>query len=75
MKDYHKAASCYKKACDLDPGNIGYRRNYELTVNNLQRINSQQEPEDEVRPHFMTTASRLINDPEITSVYAIIIKI
>jgi len=77
MKDYHKAASCYKKACELDPGNVGYRRNYELTVNNLHRQHEQEHHDDaaEAPTQFMATANRLINDPEVTSVYAIIIEI
>lgn len=38
LKDYHKAVSCYKKACELDPDNQGYQRNYQLTLNNLQTV-------------------------------------
>jgi len=71
MKEFHKAASCYKKACELEPENEGYRKNYELTMNNLERIAAQEgHSENEagaVPPNFMDTASRLMNDPEVTS--------
>lgn len=74
LKDYHKAVSCYKKACELDPQNIGYQRNYQLTLSNLQSMSSGQasQPQDEtanaVPPNLMATAARLMNDPEVSSV-------
>lgn len=77
MKDYHKAVSCYKKACELDPENAGYRRNYQLTLDNLQSLPGQQtQPQSSesgaVPPNLMETAARLMTDPEVSSVYAII---
>jgi len=75
MKDYAKAASCYKKACELDPSNVGYRRNYDLTVSNIHRMNTQSVPvpppnmpPGAVPPNFMETAARLMTDPEVSSV-------
>lgn len=78
MKDFHKAAACYKKACELEPENEGYRKNYELTMNNLARSATQGHSANEpgvVPIPFMDTASRMINNPEITSMYAIILVI
>lgn len=79
LKDYHKAVSCYKKACELDPENSGYQRNYQLTLSNLQSnagspSQSQNESTTE-SPNLMETAARLMTDPEVSSVYVIIFKI
>lgn len=74
LKDYHKAVSCYKKACELDPGNVGYQRNYQLTLNNLEKISgsqSQAQNESATAPNIMETASRLMSDPEVSSMYVI----
>lgn len=76
LKDYHKAVACYKKACELDPENAGYQRNYQLTLNNLQSVPGQQsQPQGNesgtVPPNLMETAARLMTDPEVSSVYAI----
>lgn len=73
LKDYHKAVSCYKKACELDPQNVGYQRNYQLTLSNLEAMSSgqQSQPQDEsatAPPNLMATAARLMNDPEVSSV-------
>jgi len=68
LKDYERAASCYKQACDLEPNNVGYQNNYQLTLNHLQNpagisnINLN-------TPHFMATAARLMSNPEVSSVY------
>lgn len=75
LKDYHKAVSCYKKACELDPENVGYRRNYQLTLNNLQSMSGQQQsPTITVEtptapPNLMETAARLMTNPDVSSVY------
>lgn len=73
LKDYHKAVSCYKKACELDPDNIGYRRNYQLTLNNLHSsCGPDAMPHDESAgppPNLVETAARLMTDPEVSSVY------
>lgn len=76
LKDYHKAVSCYKKACELDPENVGYRRNYQLTLNNLQSMSEQQQSQPNnidtstVPPNLMETAARLMTNPDVSSVYA-----
>lgn len=72
MKDYHKAISCYKKACDLDPDNAGYQRNYNLALNSLQN-ELQQQSEPQIDPivgqqNLMETAAQFITDPEVSSV-------
>lgn len=75
LKDYHKAVACYKKACELDPENLGYRRNYQLTMHNLQTVHGQpqqqSQPPNETAaapPNLMETAARLMTDPEVSSV-------
>ncbi|XP_025421759.1 small glutamine-rich tetratricopeptide repeat-containing protein alpha-like isoform X2 [Sipha flava] len=78
LKDYQKAVSCYKKACELDPENLGYQRNYQLTLNNLQTVTEQEIPQDDSSPttansamgspNLMETAARLMNDPEVNTV-------
>ncbi|KAL5237349.1 hypothetical protein ACI65C_004759 [Semiaphis heraclei] len=74
MKDYEKAASCYKKACELDPDNEGYQRNYQLTLNNLQTVSgappqSPNDPPITANPNLMETAARIMTDnPEVSSV-------
>lgn len=72
LKDYHKAVSCYKKACDLDPDNVGYQRNYQLTLNNLQTTPGPSGPDlQNGTQNIMETAARLMNDPDVSSVYVI----
>lgn len=76
LKDYSKAVSCYKKACELDPENSGYRRNYQLTLNNLNEGNepSVEIPSDDTAtetPNLMETAARLMTDPDVSSVFVI----
>lgn len=79
MKDYHKAATCYKKACDLDPNNMGYLRNYHLTLKNLKEMTDEQERQQQqsqgesasMPPNFIDTAARLMTDPEVSSVYVL----
>lgn len=74
LKDYQKAASCYKKACELDPENSGYRRNYQLTLHNLETISGTESHtvnENTLPPNLMETASRLMRDPEVSSMYII----
>lgn len=75
LKDYHKAVSCYKKACELDPDNVGYRRNYQLTLNSLH---SNCPPEGHLQDENTSTnppinlaesAARLMSDPTVSSVY------
>lgn len=72
MKDYHKAVSCYKKACELDPQNMGYQRNYQLTLSNLQAMAgqpSQPQPGNSPgTPNLMETAARLMTDPDVSTV-------
>lgn len=82
MKDYHKAVSCYKKACELDPNNLGYRRNYHLTLNNLKELTEQQQRQQQSQgesasmpPNFIDTAARLMTDPEVSSVYVLTLYI
>lgn len=78
LKDYQKASSCYKKACELDPSNQGYQRNYQLSLTNLQTNSgtSQQSPIDPSilgNPNLMETAARMMTEnPEVSSVYAIV---
>lgn len=78
LKDYHKALSCYKKACELDPDNVGYQRNYRLTLNNLQEASgpTSQSLNDPitVTPNLRETAASIITDmPEVPSEYATIL--
>lgn len=72
IKDYHKATSCYKKACDLDPDNVGYQRNYNLALNSLQNeLQQQSQPQIESmvgQQNLIETAAQFINDPEVSSV-------
>jgi len=86
LRDYQKAVSCYKKACELDPENQGYQRNYQLTLNNLHTNPGpppspppppppSQSPNDPIiaTPNLMETAARIMNDnPEVSTVYAIV---
>lgn len=83
LKDYRKAVSCYKKACDLDPENIGYQRNYQLTLSNLKAVTTEQDecaacpactPQPIPAPtssQIMQTAASLMHDPEVSSVFVI----
>jgi tetratricopeptide (TPR) repeat protein len=85
LKDYQKAVSCYKKACELDPENLGYQRNYQLTLNNLQTVTEQEIPQDDSSPttansamgspNLMETAARLMNDPEVNTVFVILVTL
>ncbi|XP_050528861.1 small glutamine-rich tetratricopeptide repeat-containing protein alpha-like [Daktulosphaira vitifoliae] len=69
MKNFQKAASCYKKAMELDPDNVGYQRNYQLTLNNLQGNQQQNNNDANTQPpNLMETAARLMSDPEVSSV-------
>lgn len=73
LKDYQKAVSCYKKACELDPGNPGYQRNYEITLDSLHNERHQQsQPQNQSsiggEQHLMESATRFMNNPEVTSV-------
>ena len=70
MNDFGRAVVCYKKACELEPSNINYRRNYQLTLQNLltQIVNPRSEINSASR-NLMHTASSLIANPDVTSVY------
>lgn len=79
LKDYQRASACYKKACELDPDNQGYQRNYQLTLNNLQTISGPPPSQSSndcpltASPNLMETAARIMTDnPDVSSVYAII---
>ncbi|XP_050426135.1 small glutamine-rich tetratricopeptide repeat-containing protein beta-like [Adelges cooleyi] len=75
--DFQKAASCYKKALELDPENVGYQRNYQLTLNNMQSNSGNQQPNaadfNIQAPDLIETATRLMSDPEVSSVLTNII--
>jgi len=80
MKNYDKAASCYKKACELDPDNQGYKRNYQITLSNLQKVSGSppQSPNEPITAttNLMETAARIMTDnPEVSSVYVLIFNI
>lgn len=78
LKDYQSASVCYKKACELDPDNEGYQRNYQLTMNNLQTISGSPSQSSNDFPltsssNLMETAARIMTDnPDVSTVYAII---
>lgn len=40
LEDFHKALSCFEKACKLDPRDESYRINYQYALNSLQAISS-----------------------------------
>lgn len=77
LKDFHKASSCYKKACELEPDNVGYRKNLQLTLNNLKSPSeSESQPVNETTlpSNLMDTATRLMRDPEVSSMYVIFLN-
>lgn len=61
--------SCYKKACELDPDNAGYQRNYQLAVSNME-TGGANPPEEPPSHTLIQTAARIMTEnPDVSIVY------